>query len=126
MRPAAAGLLLIACGLARPGQAAEPSSPPCDHPVSSWFVATNPLADLKNLVENDAITTMTGQQIHLHVLSVSNIRADQALSDSRHVCRADVVTDKGTATYTYWYERVGLGQTAIHGVARWTDFDPNR
>lgn len=118
--------VLVAAGLTGPAFAAESSSPPCDHPISSWFVATDPPADLKAMIENDPITTMTGQEIHLHVLSVSNIRPDEALSDSRHFCRADVVTDKGAATYTYWYERVGFVQTAIHGVAHWTDFDPNR
>jgi len=130
MRPAVLPALAAAAGLgagfAWPALAAPQSSPPCDHAIAGWFLVTDPPADLKTMIEHDAITTMTGLQIHLRVLSVSNIRADPALSDARHFCRADVVTDKGSATYTYWYERVGFGQTAIHAVARWTDFDPNR
>ncbi|MBV9782656.1 MAG: hypothetical protein JO264_02445 [Acidisphaera sp.] len=122
MRLALALVLLIPPAAAR----AADSSPPCDHPVRSWWVATDPAKDLRNLIEKNPITILTGRTVPVTVLKVANLRPDAALSDGRHVCRADITTDKGRATYTYWYESMGFGQTAINGVARWLDFDPNR
>ena len=122
MRIALALAILLPAATAR----AADSSPPCDHPIRSWWVATDPAKDLRDLVEKNPITLLTGRAVPLKVLEVTNLRADAALSDDRHVCRADITTDKGRATYTYWYESVGFGQTAIHGVARWLDFDPNK